>query len=84
MPIEAFSVSTPVLATDVGGTKEVVVDGYNGILIEADNEKALCKAIRKMTSIDLAEYRDNAYRTYIDKFSYELFAKKYLDYYKGL
>lgn len=34
--MEALSFGIPVIATNVGGTSEVVIDGYNGFLIDKD------------------------------------------------
>lgn len=34
--MEASSVGIPVIATDVGGTREGVISGFNGILLDAD------------------------------------------------
>ena len=43
--VEYFAAGTPVLATDVGGTGEMVKDGKNGILIEPENDDQLLKAL---------------------------------------
>jgi glycosyltransferase involved in cell wall biosynthesis len=43
--LEAMAMGKAVIATDVDGTKEVVKDGYNGLLIEAGNAGALAKAL---------------------------------------
>ena len=34
--MEALSFGIPCIATDVGGTKEIVIDGYNGWLLKKD------------------------------------------------
>ena len=34
--MEALSFGIPVIATNVGGTSEVVIDGYNGFLLDKD------------------------------------------------
>ena len=43
--IEAAATALPLIATDVPGCREVVVDGVNGLLIPPKNPKALCDAI---------------------------------------
>ncbi|MGA8116977.1 MAG: glycosyltransferase family 4 protein [Actinocatenispora sp.] len=43
--LESFCVGTPVVATSVGGIPEVVVDGQNGLLVEARSDAALGEAM---------------------------------------
>ena len=43
--IEAMSVGLPIVATDVGGTGEAIVDGDTGLLVEAREPDALGRAI---------------------------------------
>ena len=43
--IEAMACKTPVIATDLGGPKEVVVDNETGFLVEPFNPKALAEKI---------------------------------------
>jgi glycosyltransferase involved in cell wall biosynthesis len=45
--LEAFSVKTPVVATDVGGVKELVIPGETGWLTPAADPAALARAIRE-------------------------------------
>jgi glycosyltransferase involved in cell wall biosynthesis len=43
--VEAIACGVPVVATDVGGTREIIVDGDNGILIPPRDAKALEHAL---------------------------------------
>lgn len=43
----AFAFGKPVIATNVGGFKEIIIDGYNGLLVEPRNILQLSEAIKK-------------------------------------
>jgi glycosyltransferase involved in cell wall biosynthesis len=46
--IEAMAASLPVVATDVGGNAEAVIDGTNGYIVKANDVDALFEAIEKL------------------------------------
>lgn len=46
--IEGMSLGKPSIATDVGGIPEVVVDGYNGLLVPAEDASKLAEAVLKL------------------------------------
>jgi glycosyltransferase involved in cell wall biosynthesis len=50
--VEALAVGTPVLATNVGGIPEIVVDGENGLLVPAGEAAALAAAITRFFTHD--------------------------------
>lgn len=46
--IEAMGAGLPVIATNVGGAREVVENGVNGILIEPDDVDAIHREVRRL------------------------------------
>lgn len=46
--LEAMSVGVPVIATNIGGTAEVISDGKSGILVETGNNESLSNAISRI------------------------------------
>lgn len=48
--LEAAAAGLPIVATDVGGNSEVVVDGHNGILVEPNNPQALAAAMERLAA----------------------------------
>ena len=53
--LEAMSAGLPVVATDVSGTREVVVDGETGLLVPPDDAQRLADALASL--IDDVELR---------------------------
>ncbi|WP_406683466.1 glycosyltransferase [Seonamhaeicola sp. MEBiC1930] len=56
--LEAMSMAKPIVATGVDGTKEVISDGENGILIECGDYENLAKAFIELheDKVKMAEY----------------------------
>lgn len=55
--MEAESVGLPIIATNVGGTSEAVIDGYNGILLNKDfSISDLQNSILKLKSMNKEEF----------------------------
>ena len=46
--LEAFASGVPVVATDVGGMNEIIIDRYTGLLVSAKNPEQLGLAIEKL------------------------------------
>ena len=54
--IESIKLGTPVITCDIGGTKELIENGKNGLIYKADNKEELKKAIETLYNSDsLAE-----------------------------
>jgi len=48
VPLEAMEFGKPVIATNVGGTPEIIKDGVNGILVPPGDAERLCEAIERL------------------------------------
>lgn len=82
--MEAISFGIPAIATDVGGTNEVVYDGVNGFLLNSNFriEELACiiRQLKKMTEVETTNIRKEARRIwesmYNAKNNYESFYKR--------
>lgn len=82
--LEAFSLGKPVLATDVIGTNEIVVDGKNGYLVPLTNIKLCSERMRFLIHMESASYKSisiSAYDTYHNDFDFSAYKNKILDYF---
>lgn len=50
--IEAFMASLPIIATDMPGINEMVMDGENGLIVPPGDAKLLAEAMRRMVTDD--------------------------------
>lgn len=80
VPLEAFSQQLPVIATNIEGTKEEIVDGENGFLVE---EKSIEKFTEKINEIfnneDLYNsLKENAYKIFKEKFDVDRYIAEHI------
>ena len=64
--LEAYSVGTPVICSDLGNAGSVVEEGITGWKFEPDNAKDLIKAVNKYKNIS-----ESVIRVYIEKYTAE-------------
>ena len=65
--LEAMAMNTPIVATDVGGTRELVTDGVHGLLVQAGSAPALAdKILAALNDRDAATRRADAARQRIE------------------
>ena len=48
--IEAMAASKPVISSDVGGVRDLILDGYNGLLVPSNDPASLAEAILYLLS----------------------------------
>jgi glycosyltransferase involved in cell wall biosynthesis len=73
--LEAAACEVPTVASDVAGTREVVVDGKTGLLAEEGNAKALAAAMTRMMELPGEERRamgQRARRFVLERFSLDV------------
>ena len=66
--VEAYSVGTPVIGSDLGNTGSVVEEGTTGAKFEYNSVNSLHAAVEKFEKSDDVAMGDNAYKKYINKF----------------
>lgn len=76
--LEAMAAGCAVVCTNVGGMTNIVIDGYNGLMINPDVE-SLYEAIEKLIydSILRAKLQENAYNTVRDAFSLDVWKERW-------
>jgi glycosyltransferase involved in cell wall biosynthesis len=84
--LEAMAMEKPVVATDVGGTGEVVRHGLTGLLVPAKDADALAQAIEEVLARPnrMREMGRLGRRIVIDEFSAESMVRQLQDLYFGL
>jgi len=76
--LEAMACKAPVVATRVGGIKEVVVDGETGLLVQPDDPRQLASAIRRVAEDPelAARFREAGRKRVEDHFGWDKIAQK--------
>jgi colanic acid/amylovoran biosynthesis glycosyltransferase len=76
---EAFSFGRPIIASDRGGNSELIKNGYNGFLVNANNPEEIADAVINILNENHAElYRKIAGNALLSSDLYD--ADKYIDY----
>lgn len=71
--LEAMSAQCAVVASDVGGITNIVIDGYNGIMVPSGSTESLYEALKHLIDHpeEMRRLTDNAYEVVKNSFSYE-------------
>ena len=84
--LEAASAAIPIVTTNVPGCREVVEDGYNGLLVPPKDPKQLSIALKKLiTSKDLRDTMGaNGRKKILDSLSSKIVIAKTIELYKSV
>lgn len=78
--LEAMSAQCAVVCTNVGGMTNIIIDGYNGLMISPDEEELYQALKTVINDRDLRMYlAENAYETVIKGFSFEKWKGKWIE-----
>lgn len=82
--IEFFALRKPVIANNTGGTKEIIDNNYNGILLQNDSKEYIAKnMVTLLGNKKLIEsLGENGYKTIRTKFTINSMGESYIDIYK--
>lgn len=80
--LEAMRAEKPVLASNVGGLKDIVVDGQTGYLFAPEEAQTLAKLLKKARQMDLSAMGRRGRAVFMEKFTASRMATAYLDLYR--
>ncbi len=80
IPFVTYKFKKPIIATNIGATKEIVIDNKTGLLVEKENEKELAKKILDVINNKkkLKKMGDEGFKLLNTKYSWNTISKKYL------
>lgn len=79
--LEAMSFRLPVVASSIGGLKQMIVDGSNGLLVDEKDSRGIAETVLRIDN-DKELYKkigDGARQDVIDHYSYLAGAQRYID-----
>jgi glycosyltransferase involved in cell wall biosynthesis len=79
--LESFVNKLPVVAYDVGGIKEIVIDKKTGWLVDENKELEFLEAIKESLSVPAQTTRENAFKLVTQDYSNQNIAKRFLEFY---
>ena len=83
--LEALAVGLPVVATDTGGTKELLTDNVNGLVVKMKDSNDLAEKIEKLIVNDeLRKTMSLESRKLAERMSWEKVAGEYVELYKKI
>lgn len=84
--VEAMACGLPVICADIGGPKEIVVDGVTGLKTLPNDEKSTIEALEYAIQHPdvMKKYGESGYERVLKEYSIESVAKKHLEVYHNV
>jgi len=84
--IESMAVGTPAVATNAGGTTDIITDGVNGILVPAKDSEALAHAMLRLSRDSglVQKLRSAAMQTVADRYTVRHHVNQICDSYRSV
>ena len=84
--LEAMASGTPVIVSTVAGSKEIIVDGLNGFIVDTHDRKLLAEYIKRLLTNKKLHKKmsDNAAFTVQEHYSWDKMVNKFIALYKEL
>ena len=78
--LEAMASKTAVVCTNVGGMSNIIIDNFNGFIINPNVEELFLKVSKLIEDKELRDrLSNNAYLTVSEGFSFELWKQKWIE-----
>lgn len=84
--MEMMSCGNPVIASDIPGMNELLVNGENGLLFPVDNQASFVKSIRGLVENETQRFRlgANSRQTILNQKTLDIVARQYINLYNNL
>ena len=81
--MEAGAMGLPSIVTDINGSREIIIDGKNGVIIPSKNKDALYQAMEEMitNTEKIKEYSDKARELIASRFDRNFVCQCLYDFY---
>jgi PEP-CTERM/exosortase A-associated glycosyltransferase len=85
-PLEIMAVAKPLIASDIGGHREIIQDGFNGLLFRANDTAELasrCRLLLQNTQLQM-DLGSRARRWVVENRDWNLLVERYVEWYQRL
>ena len=84
--LESLAYGTPVIASSIEGSMEIIDEGVNGLIVKTKDDRELADAIRKLYNSPelLSTLKSNSKKTLESKMSHRVTVEKFTEYFQSL